>query len=547
MVSYGGSIYATWFVVMSCASLGVLAGFPLSPIYLLPGLACGWTFAFLSLRAARVSAPARWASGVLLSGVVVSLLSVYASGKIFDISWDGQAYHQEAVAQLKDGWRPYPRVEPLYPTEHGMQLIHWPKGAWYAEAVLYGLTGQIETGKALNLILLTAAFALALSMLQHFGWKTGTALLVALILVANPVTLNQLFTYSNDGLLATLFSALLASLVILFRRRDWISALLAALTAATLVNLKFTGLVYAVTAAGAMVCIIFLDAARRSQWKHAIILLGGIVWGCLVIGYNPYLTNWSRFGNPLFPMAGPNSYYSDVFIQKDRPANLQHVGRLERLGLSIFSRTENVAAPLTSRFKWPFWIYRDELGTICSVCPDIRAAGWGPWFSGSLLLSLPILALILIRIPSLRWPTAVILLTLSVSVLVNSECWWARYVPQLWLIPAATAVIAISSTANPVIRHWGRIVMVTLAINAAMMGGLNLYGNIQASVRIREQLTGLSATKRSIAVYFSWFRANRYRLKEAGVAYREIPTAAELSCPRPETLIASQARYCLDP
>src|SRR5690348_16304299 len=41
---------------------------------------------------------------IIFIGVV--LLAIWISGQIYDVSYDGQAYQQEAIIQLKNGWNP---------------------------------------------------------------------------------------------------------------------------------------------------------------------------------------------------------------------------------------------------------------------------------------------------------------------------------------------------------------------------------------------------------------------------------------------------------
>lgn len=44
---------------------------------------------------------------LLLVLAIVFAASLYISGKFYDLSWDGQAYHQEAVVQIARGWNPF--------------------------------------------------------------------------------------------------------------------------------------------------------------------------------------------------------------------------------------------------------------------------------------------------------------------------------------------------------------------------------------------------------------------------------------------------------
>ena len=71
---------------------------------------------------------------------------------IFDSSYDGMWYHQEAVIQFAKGWNPFKQ---LPAKEWGSPLgvfydTHYPKAAWMAEAVVYQFTHRIESAKIIQ-------------------------------------------------------------------------------------------------------------------------------------------------------------------------------------------------------------------------------------------------------------------------------------------------------------------------------------------------------------------------------------------------------------
>jgi len=120
----------------------------------------------------------------------------------------------------------------------------------------------------------------------------------------------------------------------------------------------------------------------------------------------------------------------DLFLQ--HPYN-----RFQKFAISFFSRTEAGAKESASDsnavkvFKVPFTVSKSEVLGVSKVDP--RLAGWGVLFSG---VTLSALALFLVTNP---WKKngalfLVLLMVLGTSIL-NPEFWWARYAPQISLLP----------------------------------------------------------------------------------------------------------------
>jgi hypothetical protein len=129
-----------------------------------------------------VAAPAIWRAGAfeLHRGPVVQFLglatalsctyalAVVASGTLYDLSVDGQYYHQAAIIAMHNGWDPL--TQELPPAGENLWIEHYPQGAWSHAAVLYRVMGRIEPAKALNLLLLLASFGVCYDALR---WLTG--------------------------------------------------------------------------------------------------------------------------------------------------------------------------------------------------------------------------------------------------------------------------------------------------------------------------------------------------------------------------------------
>ncbi len=92
---------------------------------------------------------------------------------------------------------------------------------------------------------LAAAALLVFAALRARGARVGTAVFLSALLAGNPVALAQVFSFYNDGMGASLMTAMLALAWHWRRRSDpWLLLALAACIV-VIVTLKFTGLVSA--------------------------------------------------------------------------------------------------------------------------------------------------------------------------------------------------------------------------------------------------------------------------------------------------------------
>ena len=90
--------------------------------------------------------------------IVVLIVSILASGHVYDQSDDGNSYHKETVAALTTGWNPiyddykdFAEAHDLT-DKHQLWAEHYPKTTWILASDIYKITGDIETGKFYNLL-----------------------------------------------------------------------------------------------------------------------------------------------------------------------------------------------------------------------------------------------------------------------------------------------------------------------------------------------------------------------------------------------------------
>ncbi len=523
------------FGVVWLAGGGVLGGW-LS----LPALAAG---AAASAWAARAETRRQALREMVCAAALLIACSAAAllfGAAFYDVSWDGQVYHQQAVLALAEGWNPL-RDAPL-PVElraDNIWIDHYPKAAWIAQAILLRATGSLEATKGLQLLPLAAAALLVFAALRARGARVGIAAFLSVLIAGNPVALAQIFSFYNDGMGASLMTAMLALAWYWRRRADpWLLLALAACIA-VIVNLKFTGLVYGVLLGAGLV----LYARRRGaapdrsgdfRWFVAAIA-GAFALATLALGFDPYVTNLLRKGHPFYPLMGPGAV--DIINIQLAPG-FHALTRPTRFLISLFARADehNVAPSL----KWPFTLGASELRAL--GYPDLRIGGFGPLYGLAVLCAAAIgLARrrLGVVVPGRAWALAALLVGIAFC---NPALWWARYVPHLWLLPVGLLALALLS---PGLARVGRgaalLFGAVLALDLALVAGAATVASAGASRAVGQQLDRLDRAGGPLTVRWDGFEAVRARLRGRAIAFAEVD---HLPCARPEPLMASRAQIC---
>ncbi len=457
---------------------------------------------------------------VTLAVAAILALLVVASARIslafYDVSFDGQAYQQEGVYQLAHGWNPLftPYIGPIS-IEQDAKLIHYPKGPWVIAAAMYRLTGHIESGKFANIPLIVAAFLLALAAFARLGkklsaWSAAMALLVA----ANPVALCQILTFYVDGQMASLLACLAALCFLsVTDGGPWVDLLMFE-AAVLLILLKFTGLVYVIMIfAGFFLLLLW----QKRPWRQfALVAFLAVGLGTFVLGRNPYVMNTFENGHPFYPFLGRGDF-PIVTMDSTTPPEFQGVNRAINLLASISSRS--TSWPPESTLKTPWQVDRSEWDAFEE--PDVLMGGFGPLFPAALVLSLAILAVGVWRGGMQPRLACAAILVMIASVLPVSASWWARYAPQVWLVPLLALTPFADVGAKKTLRWASWLVVLILAVNVAGIARANFRANVKATCDVADSLEDLRSHA-PFKVTFGLFHSNRFRLQEAGIPFTQV-------------------------
>jgi len=476
-------------------------------------------------------------NAILLAAAIISAGFWFSKAHV-DNSWDGTAYHQEAILQMVDGWPEFPDKLSAS-TPYRSQIDTYPKAMWVISASIYSATSSLEGAKLLHVVLFACAFLFLFgALLLTPRVSSGAALLIAAAAALNPVVIYQSLSFYVDGQLSSLVTALvgLALLMLAGVRRHQL-LLLVALIVLT-INIKQTGIAYAGILTMALLALIYI---YRREWLQRTLIaavIGGLL-GLGVFGYSPYVTNTINHGNPVYPILGRG----DVdFETGQRPPGFDEMNGVNRLLYSTFSEpTVPINSPSVLRI--PFTMTQDNHISRFRDA-DIRLSGWGVLFSGALTLSLLGL-LLLFFVPGKSRRVGLILLgALAVSVLINPEAWWARFAPQWYLVALIPGALLLFGTRLP-IRAFGLVIVLVLLVNSSLVAYTYYPYQKEITAKHYDYLKLIVDLNLPITVYFGAFPSNRIRLQEAGISYQAVESTSQLGCKQPHDIFGYEGLFCV--
>ncbi|MDD5136348.1 MAG: hypothetical protein PHX20_04385 [Candidatus Omnitrophica bacterium] len=502
------------FSILLVSAILFIFGFTISPVSLFAGISASVLLAWWGIRLYYKTHRARTLCALILLVAVIILGSVCLSGRFYDVWCDSQVFHQEAVIRLANGWNPFYTQLPSSLNIADKWLNPYSKGPWICAAVLYKVTGRIEQSKAFNLLFMLASFFLSFAALLSLRRiKPPLALLTAFLFSFNPVSICQVMSFYVDGQMASLIISLIALLFLSYTRNDRMTPVIIIAAVCLMINVKLSGLVYFLVITAGFMPFLFLNKDPGMRFKMCKVFFASFIIGALLVGFNPYVTSSAKYGHPFYSVLDP--------IDGQMPKNFSSMNRFEKLAFSIFSRSENIKTPMNTSLKWPFTFSAYELVPFAG--PDTRIGGFGPLFGGALILAS------LIMLASFKLDPKKTCLAAGASVffllfaLVNPEAWWARYAPQLWLIPFISLILAVFIRGK-LVYYLYNVLLAVLLVNVLLVTYSYMDAQVEFSGAVKEQLRFISANSGSaeVLVKFNDFKSTRVRLSEAGIKYREI-------------------------
>ena len=464
--------------------------------------------------------------------------SALIMGEFYDASYDGNAYHKLAVGLLKGGWNP------IYETPNadvvnrilgtgfdgGPWVEGYCKGVWFFSASIYSISNNIETGKSYNLILLIAVLFAAYAVYRKRIKNVPVAILLSLITAFNPILISQLFTFYIDGALYAALALLVMYLLVWLLDKEIDRKYIFILIGAAMVfcgNIKFTGLLL-----GGCFCILnyaiyavrtFLQNRKEMTTKEIIrtimpsfiafvaIALITVCWA----GSNAYITNLFRYHTIGYPITGKDAV--DI-MTPNSPFN-PGTDRFTSLFQSLFSVVDNFAYTSGNEItlKIPFTIQTNELAILRECC-DIRLSGFGPLFSGVVILTTCVFIYECI-VGKKNFENLLLLLNFIlclIFVVAIKESWWARYSPYAYIAVLLVLYTAIKDGkfTRPLI-YIAILTAIILLVNDCFSFKIIEF-NMEYSKLMKESLVAVKEAG-SIQAYNQFFQGSYFNLLDQGV------------------------------
>ncbi len=441
---------------------------------------------------------------ILFGFLFLLLVLPFLYNKTFDITCDGNSYHKTAIAFIKNGWNPLyedsrsfqeknKNVIPIAEdTNIDLWIEHYPKATWILAATIYNMTGNIESGKCITFI-----FSLMLWIISYYCLRKiidkKWSILVSSLIVFNPVVLSQIFSYYVDGIMGIFFGIELFLLFLVnpMKKQNPFLWLMMIACCTIFSNLKFTGLMCSGVIAAIFYFYWFWKYRKEKDFPlrfrnitfHFIFTF---LIAILIVGSNSYIKNLVDHHNPLYPLMGEGKV--DI-ITTMQPKSFENKTAIEKWMISLFSRTKNVTyydkAPI---LKLPFKVYRSEIDEL--NVPDIRIGGFGPLFALGLLASIITFGIAFVMFIKKKKKSCfyVILPILSIllSMILLKESWWARYVPQFYLLPVGAILLGgyVLQTIHK--NKWLRGCIWITVLILCMNVGIFLYASSKQIVTFKE-------------------------------------------------------------
>lgn len=418
----------------------------------------------------------------LILPLIIIYVSIFFSGKFYDFTWDGNSYHKSTIGFLIDGWNPlYETMKEFDDLAEDTLNINESSYLWgehYAQfshffAANIGIvTGNIESGKSINIMSIYVLFAFVLCLLfKKYPQNYSFNILFSLSLITCSTIGTQFLTNYVDILVYIYLFLLILTFFYFEFDRDTKNEnellLIYFLTLIALINIKFSSFGYAgIMCLGYYILYLFKYKKNKHFFiKLTIVSTLAVIIGVFVVGLSVYPKNYKEHGHPFYPLFGEGKH--DI-MTANQPEYFQTKSPIEKFTISTFSRAANIslADKKTAVYKIPFTIYKNEIDSSNSC--DLRISGNGVLFSGILIISLIILIFGMQstykKNINLFWLILIPSLITIILIFTMDDVWWARYFPQLHLI-IFFALIVLNQTEKKLVKYLKYLYLIVILVN----------------------------------------------------------------------------------
>lgn len=449
--------------------------------------------------------------------VSLIFITIFIGTNVYDASYDGQWYHSSIIKLLYDGWNPfyYPilqQIEVPYYTNTHIWVSHYAKGMETIEAGIVALTGNLESGKALNVFFTISLFCFTFDFLGNFkGINRGAVkTLIAFTTTLNPVLINQIMTYYIDY---TCYVFVLIGLICVYnivikQQKSYMSplGLIGFFIPATKFNIAFWFVVILLAFMG------FLYYAKRIFnkklfWTMTVIVIIGFIVGA----FNPYITNTIIKHNPVYPLAGKDKIDIMSIVT---PKNIKGKCTFYQVNYSLAVNPYSSDSRRMGNDSF-FKITKDDL--MDSPKHDAQLGGFGEFFFEAMLILL--IVFILLKKDKNWRLVAGFILFLYLCLFLLPTGFLARYVSFFYFVPCVLISYILYATNEKYKKGFALVAMGLLLLDVFFSLAGVVAINIQQRVQTDYIVQQIKAKKSTVYVYSQSVQLHN-KLNNAGCKYQ---------------------------
>lgn len=477
---------------------------------------------------------------ILIISTSLLIILILFSAQSFDKTWDGAAYHKQAVGLLKEGWNPVYRSAAeynelsnsiKYPSDNPLKWAEsYPKASWYFASSIYYLTGNIESGKAYTLVFMFVLFAFMFEFLTDKKFELWKKILLSFVAALNPIAMDQFQTYYVDGLATCVLLLLMLQLLTLYEAKSRGKKIDIQINIFLLIiigcNLKFSVLAFT-----AICCFIYFALyiwVNRNSIKQCIncfvYFALSAIFSIGIVGFAPYITNVIRYKNPLYSFTG--------LIEGSRLEQEFGIIGLDRSGRALASLFGKMSHgehnSLKKLLKVPFTFEKNELAYY--YYPDVRVSGLGIFFSGIFIVSLLFITAYVIRHRKklfkndfMQFSMALLFaIAVMIELLTLEATYQFRYVGHFYGIAILALYLLLKTnnlSINKYVNKIAAIAIITIMFINILPWMKISYERIQDGITYQNELESLGGKtdNLTIAFYSYDFSGMHYNLKDYGI------------------------------
>ena len=407
---------------------------------------------------------------LLIFTLIVFVFCVYIGTLIPDTSWDGTAYHSDAILCLVEG-KSILSICPEIDNNSTLQSKTFPAAGWGFTSILVSITGIIESSHAIGFIWLILFLLLTIKVAAKLQLGLLNSIIFIIIVLFNPVLIHQLWTNYNDSLVYMVSMCSIYSYILIIDNNLKIKKLGIILLSSTgifLIGLKFSsGVLFIFSFIIISLFILLLIKYKkfspiRLEKKFLIYFLFFSLFVGSANSYHPYLTNIVQGEHIFYPIMGSNK---SEWMETINGECLENNSRLVRAIKSPFARfdqkggkeckkfvysdlwSDERSRNINATYKW----FKTHYEKIANHDQGWKLAGFGPLFPFILIIS-SIIFLLNLFIGRLVTGTNKIqfsdeiqnkrvlfffsiFVSLIIQILITEPTWVVRYTPLFWTFP----------------------------------------------------------------------------------------------------------------